>query len=402
MWLPLKPTMRKSSRKGLPAAGLACLLLALFPWNVGAQEQLAQSDSLTAKTDSGQAQAVALAWRLGIAPFYLVHPEELALTGAGEFNLSMARDLARKAPKNALTYSLPAMLIADLDPLPNRSLSSKSGEEGRDSSVPASLNAAVFEGKFIDIGNDNDLFSANEGLIAGFCSRESETISCVLLFFEKGSPKPLGSASFVETIETLEDMKAKILPGILSWVANRPVGILDINVEPAGSSATIAIQPADSAGVAASSGTRAFIYETGNYEISVSKLGYETRHLPISALAVGAYRSAKIELVPAASAASTQSSFAAAAESLTQLDENAYRGKERKFHSALGRFVLGVPVTAIALGAFFSYWEAYSRSAASAAALSISGGAAALCVSIEIGFIIDTAIKLVDVLHASR
>ena len=70
--------------------------------------------------------------------------------------------------------------------------------------------------------------------------------------------------------------------------------------------------------------------------------------------------------------ASTQTSFAAAAESLKLLDENAYRGKEKKFHSALGRFSdLGVPVTAIALGAFFSYWEAYSRSAASVAALSI-------------------------------
>jgi len=396
--------MRKSSRKGLPAAGLACLLLALFPWHAGAQEPSAPSDSLTAKTDSGQAQAAAQAWRLGISPFYSVHPDELALTGAGEFDLSMARDLARKASKNALTYSLPAMLIADLEPLPNRSHSSNAGKGGGDevSFVPVALSPSISEGTFIDIGNDDDLFSANEGLIAGFYSRESETIRCVMLFFEKGSPKPIGSVSFAETIDTLENMKTKVLPGILSWVANQPVGILDVNVAPAGGSSTFVIQPADAEGAVASSGTRAFVYKSGNYEIAVSRKGYEMGNLPISALVVGAYRSAKIELVPAINAASTQSSFAAAAESLKMLEVNAYHGKEKKFHSALGRFVLGVPVTAIALGAFFSYWEAYSRSAASVGALSISGGAAALCVSIEIGFIIDTAIKLVDVLHASR
>ena len=327
---------------------------------------------------------------------------------AGDFDLSMTQDLARKAPKSALTYSLPAMLMADLEPLPNRSPSSKAGEGGggEASFIPTTLSLSASEGTFTDIGNDEDPFSASEGLIAGFYSRESETIRCVLLFFEKGSPKPIGSASFAEAIDTLDEMKTKVLPGILSWVAKRPVGIIDISVSPSGGSPTIAIQPADAAGAvvasADSSGTRAFVYDSGNYEISVTRKGYDTGQLSVSALVVGAYRSEKIELVPSINAISAQSSFLAATESLKLLDEDAYRGKEKKFHSALGRFVIGAPLTAIALGAFFSYWEAYSRGAASAGALSISGGAAALSVSIEIGFIIDTAIRLVDVLRASR
>jgi len=381
---------------------MVCLLLGLFSWNIEAQEQTTPGDSSAIKTISTETQAAAQVWRLGISPFYSVSPEELAMTTAGEFDLPMARDVARNAEEKALSFSLPNMLLSDLEPLPKRSMVAVAGTDGAATSIPVVLNPIITDGLLVDIGKDGDLFSANDGIVAGFYSREGVFIRCVILFFEKGTPKPITSASFTETIDTLDNMKNKTLPQLLSWVANRPLGVIDVKIAPTGGSATIAIQPGDTVGESETSGTRAFVYEPGNYDIVVSRKGYETGHLPILAFSVGTYRSEEIQLIPTINIPSTQSSFAAAADSLKLLDENDFRGKEKKFHSALGRFILGIPITAIALGTFFSYWEAYSRSAASAGALYVSGGTAALCVSFEIGFIIDTAIKLVDVLHASR
>ncbi|MFA5853086.1 MAG: hypothetical protein WC820_10315, partial [Spirochaetales bacterium] len=378
------------------------LLLGLFSLNIDAQEQSGSIDSSAINTLPAKAPAAPKVWRLGISPFYFVSPEELAVATESKFDFPLACDLARNASENALSFSLPTMLLSDLDPLPKRSLSVFAGTEGTATFIPVVLNPIISEGILVDIGKDLDVFSANDGIATGFYSREGDSIRCVILFFEKGLSKPIGSTSFTETIDTLEDMKDKTLPQILSWTANRPVGIIDVKVAPTGGSATITLQPSDFAGGSETSGTRAFVYEPGDYTIVVSRKGYETGQLRIPAFAVGTYRAAEIELIPAMGISSTQSSFSAAADSLKLLDVNAFRDKEKKFHSALGRFILGVPITAIALGTFFSYWEAYSRSAASAGALYFSGGAAALCVSFEIGFIIDTAIKLVDVLRASK
>ena len=395
--------MRNYNPKRLPAAAIICLLLCIFPWGTEAQELPASNEavSLIPKVIVSPVSQDAAKWRLSVSLFYRVSSENLASIVADEFTFAAAKELASKAGQETLSFSLPAIVTASLLPFPNRS-----AKEGPETAAPisVSLGTKISNGEFVDIRQDTDFFSENEGLITGFFSREGESIQCVILFFEKRSPKVLGSARFEGSIDNLEAVSAETLPFILSWVANKdkPLGIVDIVIKPTGGPMTIEVKPNNTRGVAAISGARAFIFESGSYDISIERKGYKTSLMKNQSLTTGMYRSYSVQLEPSMETLPAENSFAEAAKSLNWPDKSAFREKEIFFHSALGRLIVGVPISAIAFGAFFSYWEAYSRSAASPTALYVSGGAAALCLSVDIGFIIDTAIKLVDVLRASR
>ena len=376
------------------SAGAVCLLIGLSVQSLAAQEKPAFT------TPKVETTANLTQWVLGVSRFYQVSPEVLAATAVPEFTVEKAREVAGKATGGPLSIALPSLLSAALPPFPHRTLAL--GEGGNPASIPVSFKLDSGENNLVDISKGADAFAAYDGIVAGFYVKQSETIACRIFFFEKGKPEPVGSKFYEGSIASLETMATEILPPLLSWVANRAVGIVDIKIQPSGGGATLELHDTAPERATTGGGKRLFVFESGDYEVSVGQKGFEPSLIQLRDLSTGSYRSISVELTSSKTLTPAGDSFASATDALKWKEESVFRSAEKKYRSAMGRFVLSVPFSAIAIGAFFSYLEAYSRAAASQGALYASGGITALCLSLNVGFIIDTAIKLVDVLHASR
>lgn len=361
--------MRKSRRRGLKAAGLLCLLLGF-----SAQNLQAQDTSL---------------WILGMAQFHQVLPEILKETASPEFGFAKAAELAGKSAGGALSATLPSLLFSALKPLPGR-LSMKTALQARTADAP-----------FVDARKGKEAFVGLNGLILGFYSFKDEIVECRILFYENESENPQGAFFYKGTISTLENLRAAALPAIMNWVATREVSVVDIATKPS-SGAALSFKGTPSEGAIALDGTRIFVYEKGNYPIIVRQSGFEDGFCEITDFKPDSYTSIVIDMKPAAGAALPEASIINAADRLKWADKSSFLKAEKGFSSALGRFVLSLPLSAIAIGTFYSFYEAYSRGAATETALYVSGAAAAVSVSLSLGFIIDSAVRLVDVLHVSR
>ncbi len=361
--------MRKSRRRGLIAAGLLCLLLGF-----SAQNLQAQDTSL---------------WILGMAQFHQVLPEILKETASPEYGFAKAAELAGKSAGGALSTTLPSLLFSALKPLPGR-LSMKTALQARTADAP-----------FVDARKGKEAFVGLNGLILGFYSFKDEIVECRILFYENESENPQGAFFYKGTISTLENLRAAALPAIMNWVATREVSVVDIATKPS-SGAALSFKGTPSEGAIALDGTRIFVYEKGNYPIIVRQSGFEDGFCEIADFKPDSYTSIVIDMKPAAGAALPEASIINAADRLKWADKSSFLKAEKGFSSALGRFVLSLPLSAIAIGTFYSFYEAYSRGAATETAIYVSGAAAAVSVSLSLGFIIDSAVRLVDVLHVSR
>ena len=344
--------------------------------------------------------------------------EGLSLTSLGLAEFSR---LAGEDKGDALSVSLPSLLLAALAPLPPRyettgaegatttSLDNKGeegllvdfGTQGRGSVEEKNLNSAETDGMTLwkELG-----LESLDGFISGCYALSGSDLEVEVLFFEKGQLLPAGSKRFSGDISSLENFKGAILPGILSWIAQRPLGIVDVETKPRGAALLDKSNPAQRSGHSVD-GNRLFLFDRGKVPVAVSKEGYKDSTFEIDAAdTLGTYRTLRIEMTPTvAGTGSAAAAWASASpESLIWKDMPEFKKKELDFHSALGRFVLSIPFSAISAGTFLLYSEAYSRSAASSGEYYGSGAAMALCLSISAGFIIDTAVRLVQVLSVSR
>lgn len=346
-----------------------CLLL-----GVSAQNLLAQDTSR---------------WILGVAQFHQVLSEALSETASPEFGFAQAAELAGRSTGGVLSVTLPALLFSALKPLPGRP------------SVKTALQARTADAPFADARKGKEAFVGLDGLILGFYTFKDEIVECRILFYEKESETRQGTFFYKGTIATLENLRSAALPAIMNWVATREVGVVDIATRPT-SGATLSVKATPSEGAIALDGTRIFVYEKGNYTIVVRQSGFEDGFCEIADFEPDSYTSIVIDMKPAVGAALPEASIINAADRLKWAEKSSFLKAEKGFSSALGRFVLSLPLSAIAIGTFYSFYEAYSRGAASETALYVSGAAAAVSMSLSVGFIIDSAVRLVDVLDVSR
>jgi hypothetical protein len=268
-------------------------------------------------------------------------------------------------------------------------------------STPTSLSWGSADSGFTDLRKGSDSFAGTNGILAGFYTLRGESIDCVILLFEKERLKPAGSIRYKGTVASLDELTGIALPAILSWIANGPIGIVDLKTKPASGARFFLLgQPPMESIIL--SGSRLFIFEKGNYSVAITQEGFESGSFQTAGIEPGMYRSLKVELVPIQPAAFPGLSMVNSAAVLDWKEETNFHEAGKKFQSALGRFIISLPFSIISLGAYNSFWEAYTRSAIGEGALYAAGGATALSLSLSLGFIIDTAIKLVDVLHTSR
>lgn len=342
-------------------------------------------------------------WILGLSRFVQLPPDTLASLDAKGLTLEAAGELAATSTQGILDRTIPALLASALEPLPDRATKDR---DGRPLLVTTRLNQSGNDLRYAEIQAGTEALKGLDGLVAGFYSLIDESIECRVLLFAKREGEGVfsqpASLSFRGSIPDLDTMAEKLLPGILAWVAGREIGIVDVRPEPK-QGVKVALEgspPHTSIGI---DGSRLFVYEHGEYGIVLQKKGFaDARRSLVSSL--GSYRSLPVTLEPlgAEGVADSGVSIFSAAETLRWGEKSRFIEAERKFSAALGRFVISIPLSALALGGYFSFSEAYSRSAVSPQALSWSGAGAIVSISLSAAFIVDSALRLVNVLRASR
>ncbi|PKL06838.1 MAG: hypothetical protein CVV53_02195 [Spirochaetae bacterium HGW-Spirochaetae-9] len=363
--------------------------------------------SLNLQAQEVPKDATSAPWVLGFSRFIQVSPELLANLETRGLNLEQAGECAAQSAEGILDRTIPALLASALEPMPKRVAKDN---DGKPVLVKTLLNQSGNDLRYREIQAGMEALKGLDGLVAGFYSLIGENIECSILLFSKGGEGAASNAgsmqpdvlAFSGSISDLDSLAARLLPGLLSWAAGRELGILDVRTEPEhGVLLTVGRNPSPMNIYVA--GSRLFIHEAGEYEIIMNRKGFEEGRRTL-ALRPGYYSSLDVKLTSIGSEPTLGSgeSIFSADETLRWEEKSRFIEAERKFSAALGRFIISVPLSALALGSYFSYSEAFSRSAVSIDALSWSGAGAIISVSLSAAFIVDSALKLMDVLRASR
>jgi hypothetical protein len=356
-------------------------------------------------------------WRVALALFCKVDAATLAETEKPEFSLEHARRIAASALYGSLSGTFPSLVQSALTPLPDRRTAqdtaaptaftdlSATGAKGNSDSAPfVDLSAVEFPmaseaSATGQIGAYAEKISW-DGLVCGFFTLEGETIDCRVLLIDAGSATASRTLAWKGGIGNLDQFTAALLPAMASWVAGRDLGVIDIAAQPEkGPPLSLALEPETDR--AALKGSRLFVEAAGDYLLRLERAGFEPRTLKISGVSPGIYRKEIVPFTPAAIHASVVP-LANAGSILTWTESDRFHRAEKRFRSSLGRFVASVPLTAIAFGVFFSYSEAYARGAASDSTYYASGAGAVAAAGLSVGFLIDCAFSLVNVINASK
>ena len=387
--------------------GVLCLLAALAGAGRAGATDLA-----------GSKAAAPQPWTLAVALFARVDPAALAETAAPDFSFEAASAMAAAASREALSAALPNLLRQALSPLPDRrdakaparpvSLFDVSAASGGPAAAPfadLARQAASAGGNDAAAGGKAEAGEKTwNGLVAGFYSLSGEAVDCRVLLFEAGAAAPSRSLSWRGDIGALDLFAGALLPSIASWIAGSDLGVVDFLPMPeSGAPLSLTMETSGQAGKMAGTvkGSRLFIAAPGDCNIRVERSGYAPRTVRISGGRLGSYRRETVAL-EAAAAPAAAASLAGASSILTWSERDDFNRFEKRYRSALGRFVASVPLTAIVLGVFFSYSEARARGAASDAAYYASGAGAAAAAGLSLGFAIDCAAGLADLLRVSK
>lgn len=397
----------KETRRVWTRAGLLCLLAALGAGLAGAADLPASAKAVAPGS-----------WRVALALFPRVSAAALAETASQDFSLENARSLAASAVNDTISSTLPGLVRRALSPLPDRradpagkilaavfaDLPSAAGKEKAAAAPFIDLAAQKSPAASGDAPSDQpDAQAVNsgwDGLVCGFYSLAAEEIDCRVLLFEAGTTTASRALSWRGEIGSLDRFAETLLPAIASWIAGKDLGVIDIAPQPVnGPPLSLALE--SEAGTGILKGSRLYFEAEGDYALRAERIGFEPRSIEMSGARPGTYRKESVSLTPAAAQISA-APLANAGSILNWKESDAFRRSEKRYRSALGRFVASVPLTAIAFGVFFSYSEAYARGAVSDAAYYASGAGAAAAAGLSICFLVDSAIGLINVLKASK
>ena len=244
-------------------------------------------------------------------------------------------------------------------------------------------------------------------LIAGFFSLKKGIIvnDIYLLESEKENAEKLGS--FTGSFADLDNYGGTLGQFLLPRFSNAPLRIVDFSISPQGSLLSLSSGLQGKTDEALLIGARLFIYKENKYDILIKKSGYVTVKYSVSTPLKDMYNIIHIDL--AIDESTTQGSlaagFKAASDQMKWAEEKRFATASMQFSAALGRLVLSLPVSAIALGLLFQEYEVFSRRPPTADILTslwLSGGAAALSLGLSVAFVIDSGIHLGSLISTAR
>lgn len=372
--------MRKRSEPW--RVGLLCGLVFAFglcPFRIAAQAGEAKAGDQSAPP------------KVGVALFVeLRGPEWQKLHGSEASSLDLLWEAAASGKQGGpLSISLASALRAILDPLPSS-----------------------FQGSYILASKDADrsLYNLDKeelascgNLVAGFYSLQSGLLDCDLYLLGSGVDEAKLLGSWEGDYSDLEGFAAASASLLLPRLSGGSRWIADLAVQAPDASYRLATAlPKEASAVLA--GSRLFIYRPGEYEVEVKAGGSLGTTVKISTPLHDVYNKIPIQLEknPSVPAESATEAIRAAATGLQWPNRDPFSKNLRGFSSALGRLVVSLPVSAIALGVFYLGYEGYSRSAVTETELWIRGGIAGVGLAATAAFVVDTGVWLARLMSSAH
>jgi len=367
-------------------SALRLALLVLMLWVSSSFPVFAQDVATTPET-----------WTLGMGLFFPLAENERQGLEARLPSLEECSALALERGEGGLSSAIPLLLSRIVEPLPSRDIQG-------DKEPTSGIRQSVFKRKskdeaLFDIRSDKEAIQALDAYVLGFYANTSRGIDCILLYFEKDQPLAVNSAAAsLENME-LDQIPQLFVSRILSWVRGMPLSVYDVE---ASAPPTLLLTPADLAsGLWDIEGSRIFALGTGVAALTLRVPGYETKRLEISNNESYIYKKIIPSLVKL-SPSTDSLNPGHYAQTLEWREESAFIKADSRFRSALGRFILSLPISFLATGQFLSTQEAYSRSARPAWAFYASGGFAGVSLGLSLGLAVDSILALVDMMGLSR
>jgi hypothetical protein len=246
-------------------------------------------------------------------------------------------------------------------------------------------------------------------LVFGVYSSKEGKVSVDLYLAIAGKDEAEKLGAYSGSYEDIDGYRKALSRMLLPRFSNNATSIVDFSIFPQGASLELtqgnasATQDVVGRGKALFVGSRLFLYGEGGCEVTISGKGYIPQKVVAPIVIDDVYSSIQIRLaLDPLSTVSPDLDLKTLSEELNWKNAQAYANSSKQFSAALGRLIVSIPVTALAIGVFYIGYEGYSRSAISETGLLLRGGAALLSAGISIGFVVDTGIRLIRLISAAR
>ena len=328
---------------------------------------------------------------LGFARFVGIGPEGRAGIDAPNPPISLLMEVASRNPglDSPLAISLSLTARSTLETLPK----------------PADGGAVL-----VSPSADNQLFALNEDaiktagrMIFGLFSHSGGSITVDLYLVSAAEERAEKLGTYEGSIGDLDGSRKAFSGILLPRFSNHARRIIDFNLSPQGAAIVIPDGGTGESPAALLVGQRLFLYTDEAIEVEIGRRGFITKRVIVQQTLDDVYNIVQVQLSPdPVSSSSASLDLVAASAQIEWKSEKDFFGGSARFSSSLGRFVLSLPVTAIALGVFFLGYEGYSRSAITEKGLLLRGGAAVLSLGFSIGFAVETGIDLARLVSVAK
>jgi hypothetical protein len=249
-------------------------------------------------------------------------------------------------------------------------------------------------------------------LIVGFYSVEGGKFDLWVFGFLRPSVKAgqnetsdslLASYSFSGTseISNVENYPEAFLADMLSWIADEPLRICDLNTGALSAAPRLVLAKQDEA-KAYANGTRLFVRNDAELSapVRLEAKGYSPVEIDVAKSRENRYEKIPVTLHADPNAVSFADSFQPS--SLQWADKKAYGTSLGKFRTYLGCTAVSLPIAVVCTGWFVQNYETATSSGTNSTWLYVSGGLAGAAVGATVVFLVNAGINFFASLRASQ
>ena len=303
-----------------------------------------------------------------------------------------------ETPDHPLSDSLAILLYNHIRPLPDRYAKDVGA---KDTFIPIIVQDP---GKNGFVSFDSSISDGSlQALLLILYQIEGNEFKTKTYYIDSTEKRAFQVSNITCDIEDLDSAATKATSTLFSVLANYNAITYDFDILP--KSALVKIDSTSNEQIPPQiKGSRLFLHEGSTVSIQIQKDGYSSKLIENLGLTEQPYQriGLKLEREQDISINNISDSLHASIALLDWKKEEDYKKASKKFLNAIGRVVITVPLAIVSLGSTFSYYEAFSRSAATREELIISGIVGAASIAATSLCLIDMSLQLGRRIKASK